>query len=154
MKRLIIFLSALILGFTAGAQELDSLTRATMDTTLVGRDIMNLMGSGIKVSQSSAVRTALAGYISANRTKNVSGYRIRVFYDNSPQARTRSESIAAYISSQYPEAGVYRSFESPNYKVTVGDFRSKDEALKLYMALKSIYPTAYIIKEKSINYPM
>lgn len=154
MKRLIIFLSALILGFTAGAQELDSLIRATMDTTLVGRDIMNLMGSGIKVSQSSAVRTALAGYISANRTKNVSGYRIRVFYDNSPQARTRSESIAAYIRSQYPEAGVYRSFESPNYKVTVGDFRSKDEALKLYMALKSIYPTAYIIKEKSINYPM
>lgn len=154
MKRLIIFLSALFLGFTAGAQELDSLTRATMDTTLVGRDIMNLMGSGIKVSQSSAVRTALAGYISANRTKNVSGYRIRVFYDNSPQARTRSESIAAYIRSQYPEAGVYRSFESPNYKVTVGDFRSKDEALKLYMALKSIYPTAYIIKEKSINYPM
>ena len=154
MKRLIIFLSALILGITAGAQALDSLTRATMDTTLVGRDIMTLMGRGIKVNQSSAVRSALASYITANRSKSVPGYRIRVFYDNSPQARTRSESIAAYIRSQYPEAGVYRSFESPNYKVTVGDFRSKEEALKLYMALKSIYPTAYIIKEKKINYPM
>ncbi|MBO4339896.1 MAG: SPOR domain-containing protein [Bacteroidales bacterium] len=154
MKRLIFLLSALMLAATAGAQELDSLTRATMDTTLVGRDIMTLMGSGIRVSQSSAVRTALSNYVSANRSKSVPGYRIRVFYDNSPQARTRSESIAAYIRAQYPEAGVYRSFESPNYKVTVGDFRSKEEALKLYMALKGIYPTAYIIKEKSINYPM
>ena len=153
MKRLLLILSALIFALSAGAQELDSLTRATMDTTLVGRDIMSLMGNGIKVKQSSAVRSALASYITANKTKQVPGYRIRVFYDNSPQARTRSESIAAYIRAQYPEAGVYRSFEIPNYKVTVGDFRSKEEALKLYMALKSIYPTAYIIKEKKINYP-
>ena len=47
---------------------------------------------------------------------------------------------------------MYRTFESPNYKVTVGDFRSKDEALGIYNALKGTYPTAYIIKE-TINYP-
>ena len=48
--------------------------------------------------------------------------------------------------------GVYRTFESPNFKVCVGDFRTKDEALKLYHALKSSYPTAIILKE-TINYP-
>ena len=47
---------------------------------------------------------------------------------------------------------MYRSFESPNYKVCIGDFRTKDEALGIYNALKGTYPTAYIIKE-SINYP-
>ena len=153
MKRLVIALAALLLAAAAGAQELDSLTRVSMDTTLVGRNIMSLMGGGIKVTQSTAVHTALNGYIYSGKGKKLQGYRIRVFYDNSPQARTRSEGIAAYLRSQYPDTGVYRSFESPNYKVTVGDFRSKDEALKIYMALKSIYPTAYIIKE-TINYPM
>ena len=123
-----------------------------MDTTLVGRDIMHVIGGGIRVNQSPAVRNALAAYIRSNSGKKIQGYRIRVFYDNSPQARTRSESVAAYIRSQYPEHGVYRTFESPNYRVTVGDFRTKDEALKIYMVLKSIYPTAYIIKE-NINYP-
>ena len=152
MKRILLILALLTVSIAASAQ-LDSLTRASMDTTLVGRDIMSLVGSKVNVSQSSAVRAALNSYIRSNSGKRIQGYRIRVFYDNSPQARTRSESIAAYVRSQFPENGVYRTFEAPNYKVTVGDFRSKEEALKIYMVLKGIYPTAYIIKEY-INYPL
>jgi hypothetical protein len=152
MKRILLILALLTVSIVASAQ-LDSLTRASMDTTLVGRDIMSLVGSKVNVSQSSAVRNALNNYIRSNGGKKIQGYRIRVFYDNSPQARTRSESIAAYVRTQFPENGVYRTFEAPNYKVTVGDFRSKEEALKIYMTLKGIYPTAYIIKE-NINYPL
>ena len=48
--------------------------------------------------------------------------------------------------------GVYRTFESPNYKVSVGDFRTKDEALKVFQALKASYPTALLLKD-TINYP-
>ena len=152
MKRILLILALLTVSMAASAQ-LDSLTRASMDTTLVGRDIMSLVGGKVKVSQTSAVRSALDNYIRSNSGKKIQGYRIRVFYDNSPQARTRSESVAAYVRSQFPDNGVYRTFEAPNYKVTVGDFRSKEEALKIYMALKGLYPTAYIIKE-SINYPL
>ena len=152
MKRILLILALLTVSIAASAQ-LDSLTRASMDTTLVGRDIMSLVGSKVNVSQSSAVRNALNNYIRSNSGKRIQGYRIRVFYDNSPQARTRSESIAAYVRTQFPENGVYRTFEAPNYKVTVGDFRSKEEALRIYMTLKGIYPTAYIIKE-NINYPL
>ena len=152
MKRILVILALLTVSIAASAQ-LESLTRVSMDTTLVGRDIMSLVGSKVTVTQTSPVRAALNKYIFSNKGKKIQGYRIRVFYDNSPQARTRSEGIAAYLRSQYPENGVYRTFEAPNYKVTVGDFRSKEEALKVYMALKSIYPTAYIIKE-SINYPL
>ena len=152
MKRILVILALLTVSIAASAQ-LDSLTRASMDTTLVGRDIMSLVGGKVTVTQSAAVSHALKHYMNTNYGKKIQGYRIRVFYDNSPQARTRSESIAAYLRNQFPENGVYRTFESPNYKVTVGDFRSKEEALKIYMSLKSIYPTAFIIKE-SINYPL
>lgn len=152
MKRILLIL-ALLTSCIAASAQLDSLTRASMDTTLVGRDIMSLVGGKVTVRQSQAVGSALRHYMNANYGKKLQGYRIRVFYDNSPQARTRSESVAAYVRAQFPENGVYRTFESPNYKVTVGDFRSKEEALRIYMALKSIYPTAYIIKE-SINYPL
>ena len=152
MKRILLILAMLCVSLAASAQ-LDSLTRASVDTTLFGRDIMSVMGEKVTVSQSSAVRVALNEYIRSNSSKKIQGYRIRVFYDNSPQARIRSESIAAYLRAQFPENGVYRTFESPNYKVTLGDFRSKEEALKIYMVLKGIYPTAFIIKE-NINYPL
>jgi len=151
MKRLLLILCFLTLG-AAALRAQDTTAVNLVDSTFVGRDILSVMGPGAQVNQSATVRQALQKYVSSNAEKSITGYRIRVFYNSDPSARTRSESIEASLSEQYPDIGVYRSFESPNYKVTVGDFRSKDEALGIYNALKGTYPTAYIIKE-TINYP-
>ena len=98
------------------------------------------------------MRSAFDSYVADNAGKKLSGYRIRVYYDNGQNARNRSEAIARSISGTFPGIGVYRTFESPNFKVCVGDFRTKDEALKVYHSLKAAYPTAIILKE-TINYP-
>lgn len=154
MKRLLIIaILALLPGVMLRAQEyrVDN-GSAQVDSTLVGRSVLSVLGSGVTVNQSAAMKSAFDSYVSANASKKVSGYRIRVYYENNQNARNRSEAIARTISGTYPGIGVYRTFESPNFKVCVGDFRTKDEALKLYHALKSSYPTAIILKE-TINYP-
>ncbi len=133
------------------AQEVETI--APLDSALLGKNIFSILGPGAKVHQSAEVRQAMAQYVEKNAGKSVSGYRIRVFYDNSPQARTRSETIEQNLLEQYPGYKVYRSFESPNYKVLIGNFRSKDEALRLFNMLRKSYPTAYIIKD-SIEYPL
>lgn len=125
---------------------------ARVDSTLVGRNILSVLGTGVTVNQSRAMRTAFDNYVSNNAAKKLTGYRIRVYFDNGQNARNRSEAIARSLSGTYPGLGVYRTYESPNFKVTVGDFRTKDEALKIYHSLKSSYPTAIILKE-TINYP-
>lgn len=125
---------------------------ARVDSTLVGRNILSVLGTGVTVNQSRAMRTAFDNYVSNNAAKKLTGYRIRVYFDNGQNARNRSEAIARSLSGTYPGLGVYRTFESPNFKVTVGDFRTRDEALKIYHSLKSSYPTAIILKE-TINYP-
>jgi hypothetical protein len=151
MKKLLLIVSMLLL--VAGAAWAQDTTRvAPVDSTLVGKDILSVMGPGVTVDQTPLVRQALQSYVLNNGEKPISGYRIRVFYDNGPQARDKSEAIEQLLKKQFPEVMVYRSFESPNYKVTIGDFRTKDEALKIYNALKGTYPTAYIIKE-NINFP-
>lgn len=123
-----------------------------VDSALVGRSIMSVLGSGVTVNQSRAMRSAFDSYVSENAGKKLTGYRIRVFYDNGQSARNRSEAIARSVSNSFPGIGVYRTFESPNFKVCVGDFRTKDEALKVYHALRATYPTAIILKD-TINYP-
>ena len=155
MKRyLILVLLLLVSGVSLRAQEfrVDSLRTGQVDSTLVGRSILSVLGSGVEVHQSSAMRNAFDRYVSNNASKKMSGYRIRVYFENGKEARARSESIARSISAAYPGIGVYRTFTSPNFKVSVGDFRTKDEALKIYQALKGSYPTALILKE-TINYP-
>jgi hypothetical protein len=152
-KLLIIAILALLPGMMLRAQEYRVESGSSrVDSTLLGRSVLSVLGSGVTVNQSTAMKSAFDSYVSANASKKVSGYRIRVYYENSQNARNRSESIARTISGTYPGIGVYRTFESPNFKVCVGDFRTKDEALKLYHALKSSYPTAIILKE-TINYP-
>ena len=123
-----------------------------VDSTLMGRNILSVMGSGVTVNQSRSMRTAFDNYVSNNAGKKLTGYRIRVYFDNGQNARNKSEAIARSISAAFPGIGVYRTFESPNYKVSVGDFRTKDEALKVFHSLKSTYPTALLLKE-TINYP-
>ena len=123
-----------------------------VDSTLMGRNILSVLGSGVKVNQSQSMRSAFDSYVSNNAGKKMTGYRIRVYFDNGQNARNKSEAIARSVSAAYPGIGVYRTFESPNYKVTVGDFRTKDEALKVFHSLKSSYPTALLLKE-TINYP-
>ena len=154
MKKLIIIaILALLPCAMLRAQEyrVDSGT-SRVDSTLMGRSIMSVLGPGVKVNQSSAMRGAFDSYVSNNASKKMSGYRIRVFYENGQSARGRSEAISRSISNAYPGLAVYRTFDSPNYKVCVGDFRTKDEALKVYHALKASYPTALILKD-TINYP-
>ncbi|MBO5562411.1 MAG: SPOR domain-containing protein [Bacteroidales bacterium] len=154
MKKLLLTLFLVISCGLLHAQELpDSLRAATVDSTLVGKDILTVIGTGVKVNQSDAVRAAFNRYVAANASRTMTGYRIRVFYESSQSARARSESIARSISANYPGVGVYRTFESPNFKVSVGDFRTKDEALKMFNELKSAYPTALLLKE-TINYPL
>ena len=154
MRRfLVIFLLALLPCLTLRAQEYRVENgSAQVDSTLMGRSILSVLGPGVTVNQSRTMRSALDSYISNNAAKKLSGYRIRVYFDNGQSARTRSEAIARSISNAFPGIGVYRTFESPNFKVCVGDFRTKDEALKVYHALKATYPTAIILKE-TINYP-
>ena len=151
MKRILLIFGLLLAAASLQAQEVER--PAPVDSLLLGKNIFSIMGPGVKVDQSAEVKQAMAQYVGKNATKPISGYRIRVYYDNPPQARTRSESIENSLMEQYPEHKVYRSFESPNYKVLIGNFRSKDEALRIFNALKKTYPTAYIIKD-NIEYPL
>ena len=154
MKRLLVlFLLALLPCLTLQAQEyrVDN-GSAQVDSTLLGRSILSVLGSGVTVNQSRAMRSAFDNYVSNNASKKLTGYRIRVYFENGQNARNRSEAVARSISGAYPGIGVYRTFESPNFKVCVGDFRTRDEALKVYHSLKGAYPTAIILRE-TINYP-
>lgn len=155
MRRILIVLLLVLLPgalLRAQAPRTDSLRTAQVDSTLIGRSILSVLGSGVTVDQSPAMKAAFDRYVSANASKRLSGYRIRVYFASGQDARDRSEAITRSISGSYPGLGVYRSFVSPNFRVCVGDFRTKDEALKTFHALKAVYPTAILIREE-INYP-
>ena len=110
-------------------------------------------GSGkVSVTQSETVRAAFEQHLQANGDRKIPGYRIRIYFDSSQDARSVSDEIAVRFSEMYPEIPVYKSYTSPFFKVTVGDFRSREDALLFSKELSGRFPSTFLVQE-AINYP-
>ena len=142
-----------------GYQLVDSVVvrqSAQMDTTLAGKDIFSLLGNGkgnVTVIQSERIRNGMSRHIEENKTEKISGYRVRIYFDNKQNSRGASEEAQRRFQASHPGIMAYRSFTSPFFKVTVGDFRTRSEAIQLMQQISGEYPTAFIVKE-TINYPV
>lgn len=124
---------------------------AAVDSSLVGKDIFTLIEG--EVHQSDAIRSGLGKRIAKNASKTLQGYRVRIYFDNKQDSRTVSESVLSYFKATHPGYAAYRTYASPFFKITVGDFRTKSDAMQLLQELKAEYPSAFIVKE-TINYPV
>lgn len=74
-------------------------------------------------------------------SKRGMGYRIQVFSDNNMRtAKANAEYRKRTIQAQMPELRAYLTFESPYWRVRVGDFRSQSEAAAVLRQLKEAFP--------------
>lgn len=132
-----------------------------LDTLLAGKNIFSVLPSKVKgnqadvvVHQSAGIRGAMDAHLVSNASRPIPGYRVRIFFDNRQSARADSQKVMADFSAKYHDIPVYRSYVNPYFKVTAGDFRSKSEAMQLLQKIRQEFPSAFIVKEKSINYPV
>ena len=164
MKKILLSLTiAILAAFAAQAQEKNSVAvdsivyrpAASVDASLEGKSIFTVLARDAKdmtITQDPGIVTAMSSHVASNRRKQMSGYRIRIFFDNKQNSRGASEAAMRRFQGAFPGIPAYRSFTSPHFKVTVGDFRTKSEALRLLQRVKGMFPSAFIVKE-SINYP-
>lgn len=107
----------------------------------------------VSINQDPAIAKLLDTYYIQNASKpGMKGFRIRIFFDLGQNSRTNSLEVMNEFMETFPGISVYRTFDSPYYKVSVGDFRSQDEALKHLKMLSGKYPRAFIISDW-INFP-
>lgn len=133
---------------------------ASVDTLLAGRNILDIMpkkDSGdvatVNVYQAQTLTDALQEHITSNATRTLSGYRVRIFFDNKQSARAASEETLKRFESMYHDVVAYRTYANPYFKVTVGDFRTKSEAMALLERIRVEFPSAFVVKE-NISFPV
>lgn len=70
------------------------------------------------------------------------GYRIQVFDDNDPRsARSEAQNRKRLMESRFPELRAYMQFNSPYWRVRVGDFRSRSEAEGIIEDMRRAFPS-------------
>lgn len=125
---------------------------ASADSSLVGKSVFDVLPECVSVNQSQAVRSALSVRTAENSEAMISGYRIRIYFDNGQKSRYESESTMMRFKTRHPEVQAYRTFTSPYFKVTVGDYRTRSEALAALKAIQPEFPAAFIVRDK-FKYP-
>jgi len=127
-------------------------TEANVDSLLKVVSIFETLPYGVIINQSHAVRTALDGQIIENAGKKYNGFRVRLFLSSAQNARESSASVYNLFTRLYPDVPAYRVYDSPNFRVTVGNFRTRLEADAFAKAVKVHFPSASVMRER-FKYP-
>lgn len=114
----------------------------------------------LTISQNLSLDTLISRHILANKNLfnvnnhyGMEGYRIQIYASSNRNAREESNKARAQFMSKFPNIVSYPLYAEPGYfKVRVGDFRTKIEAIKLFQSISKEFPEAYIVPDV-INFP-
>ena len=110
-------------------------------------------GSKTEIIQDARVDLLVKKHIQINQVLNtMDGFRVQLFSDSGINSKNKAQSVQDEFQSRFPGMGVYLTFKSPNYKVRIGDFRTRLDAQRFLIELTADYPNAFIIADQ-INLP-
>jgi len=105
------------------------------------------------ITSDSRIDSLLQLHIDYNRKYPViQGYRIQILKASGNEALDIIEKSKTDFSEKYEDIPVYLTFDEPDYRVRVGDFRTRLEAEKFLKKISRKYPGAWVIQD-DINFP-
>ena len=109
--------------------------------------IEKIPGEGtIIIEHSAEIEQLLNQYISVNKKINtIPGYRIKIYADNNKNAREESLKAQSDFLDAFPEIPTYRNYVAPYFRVYVGNFRTKTDALKELKKIRAHFDDVYIV---------
>ncbi len=96
----------------------------------------------IKIEQDQKIKTLLDAYKSLN--ENADYYRIQVGFGSFDKA----QKIKSEVEIDFPDLPSKIDFDSPTYRVRVGQFKNRLEAERKYNEVRQKYPDAMLLKPK------
>ena len=129
-----IIISFLILIFTVGANAQDTIT-VTKDARL---DLLTQKQAAI--NKRNAMLTPAGLY---------KGYRVQVIVTNS---RETAFKIKGELMERFPQHQAYAPYQSPYFKVRVGNFLKREDAQKFLKELSKFYKDGLYVIEDGIDY--
>jgi len=79
---------------------------------------------------------------------NLDGYRLQIFFDSGNNSQINANNARTEFLKRYSDVEAYVTFDTPYYKVRVGDFRTKLEAQSYLNKIFVNYPNTFIVIDK------
>lgn len=105
-------------------------------------------GGNVRLSASPSIDNLMNLHIRQNRrNKSFSGYRIQIFStssygSNMAQLKQKRDDF----EKAFPDMPAYLKYIDPDFKIRVGNFRTKLECIPALHRIKKLYPLSYPVK--------
>ena len=110
---------------------------------LFGISFSNAQEGQVIINQDASISELLELKKEINKNENDSDrYKIQIYSGN----RSKAESMKSEFNSNYNQWTPKLVYETPNYKIWAGSFRSRLEADRALMKIKRKFPSAFIFK--------
>ncbi|CAN5334879.1 hypothetical protein BH09BAC5_BH09BAC5_27460 [soil metagenome] len=98
----------------------------------------------------SRLQTLVTKHEEVNSQVNGQGYRVQIYFGGD---KTKANEMKAKFLGRYSSnINAYEIYDVPNFKIRVGDFRTKMDAYRFLKKIKSEFPSAFIV-ESEIEFP-
>ena len=102
--------------------------------------------TSIKPSKTTVIKDSRIDKLNTNYTETfkLEGFRVQIYSGNKKQPAREAR---LKFSRVYRKTKAYEVYEQPYFKVRVGDFKTKMEALKFKNDLIKHFPNCFIVKD-------
>ena len=116
-------------------------------TVLALLAVCGLVQAQVRVVGDVAVEQMVAKHVELNnKSKTIPGYRVQIASFSGTSSKANAFDLSDRFSADFPEVQVYIVFDEPNFKVKVGDFRTRLEAYAFLQKIKEFYK-GYVTKD-------
>lgn len=148
MRIITVFILTAIFSVAALAQSTHTDVNATDALERLQQREMN--GQGMITMDNLVMEHYRKHLVYNSRNRGIEGYRIRIFSDNGHGAKDEQMRVRARFLSLHPEIASYPEYEGSYYKVYVGDYRTKRDALRAMEKIRKDFPDAFIVEDKIV----
>ncbi len=101
----------------------------------------------VEYIQDSKISELMDKSLAINEKKDgkVKGYRVQIHFGSD---RDKANEIKLRFMQKYNNTAAYEPYEQPNFKVRVGDFRTRIEAYKFLKEITVDFPSSFIVQDE------
>lgn len=99
------------------------------------------------IVQDRGIAELVEKHIQFNEKNNgrISGYRVQIHFGVD---RSKARDIKAKFLTSHPGVEAYEKYEQPNFKIKVGDFRTRLESFKFLKEISNEFPGSFIVQDE------
>lgn len=112
--------------------------------SLFGREYIHAQ---IKVVADERIEQGLQEYVLSIDTNSLSGYRVQVYFGSNKFEAEKAKGKAIEACPQLSDK-VYIIYQSPNYKVRVGNFEREIDAQRTLQILGTEFPNVFVVRDR------